>query len=136
MRSRLRIPILRDNSGQPLRLSQIDRSELLRIHSLMKELRDRFPDAQLVISGPGLQLTLPIPDDLEEFEAIISPLADRIRVIVLLWSSQISCYLDLCANLLAACENHLVVEGSSGLVEEIAKLWERANPESQRGPVL
>ncbi|MDK2372655.1 MAG: hypothetical protein QI197_04685 [Candidatus Korarchaeota archaeon] len=123
MRSRLRIPILRGGSGQPLRLSQIEKAELLRIHSFMRKLRDRFPDARLVISGPSLRVTLPIPDDLEEFEAIISSLANRIRVIVLLWSPRISSYLDLCANLLAACENHLVVEGDSDLVEEVARLW-------------
>ncbi|GEM_PF-3142745 len=125
MRTRLRIPILRDGSGQPLRLSQIDKSELLKIHSFMRKLEERFPDAHLVISGPGLHVTLPVPDDSEEFEAVISPIADRIRVIVLLWSSRVSCYLDLCANLLAACENHLVVEGSEELVKEVAELWER-----------
>ncbi|MDK2384248.1 MAG: hypothetical protein QI199_05510 [Candidatus Korarchaeota archaeon] len=97
--------------------------ELLKIHSFMRKLRDRFPDARLVISGPSLHMTLPIPDDFEEFEAIITPLVNRVRVIVLLWSPRISCYLDLCANLLAACENHLVVEGDNDLVEEVARLW-------------
>ncbi len=126
MRSRLRISILRESSGQPLRLSQVEKTELLKIHSFMRRLRDRFPDAQLVISGPNLHVTLPIPDDPEEFEAIISPLANRVRVIVLLWSPRISCYLDLCANLLAACENHLVVEGDNDLVEEVARLWRTA----------
>lgn len=124
MRSRLRIPVLRDGSGRPLRLSQIDRPELLRIHSFARKLGERFPEAHILISGPRLRVAVPIPHDPEEFEAIILPLADRIRVIVLLWTSEISCYLDLCANLLAACENHLVIEGEEELVEEVARLWE------------
>ncbi len=124
MRSRLRIPILRDGSGRPMRLQQIDRSELLRIHSFARELEERFPEAHLLISGPRLRVVLPIPRDPEEFEAIVLPLADRTRVIVLLWTPRISCYLDLCANLLAACGNHLVIEGEEELVGEVARLWE------------
>lgn len=124
MRSRLRIPILRNGYGRPLRLSQIDRSELLRIHSFARKLEDRFPDASLLISGPRLRVVVPIRNDPEEFEAIVLPLADRVRVIVLLWTPEISCYLDLCANLLAACENHLVIEGEEELVSEVAGLWE------------
>ncbi len=138
MRSRLRIPILRDNSGRPLRLSQIDPSELRAIHSFAIKVRDRFPEAHMVISGPSVHVTVPIPDDPEEFEAIISPLADRTRVIVLLWSPSISCYLDLCANLLAACENFLVVEGDEKLVEELLTLWREARSSDwdQMGPAL
>ncbi len=118
----VRIPILTDDSG-PLRLSQADPSELAKIHSLAVSLAGRFRGASLVISGPNLRISLPIPGDLEEFKALIDPIRDRIRVIVLLWTPGLSCYLDLCANLMAACENNLVISGEDELVREVVEMW-------------
>ncbi len=121
----VRIPILEGDDG-PLRLSQVDKEKLKGIHSFLVKLKLKFRGASLSIFGPDVRVTLPIPEDFEEFESIIVPLANRVRTILILWSDEATCYLDLCANLLPACENYLVIWGDEGVVDEIKEIWERS----------
>ena len=122
----IRLPILRDESGIPLRLPDASSEELKTIYLFIQGLSSRFPDTVVIFSGPKLYITLPVPPSFEEFEALLLPIAERIRTIVLLWSHEISCYLDLCANLLVACSTDLVVRGEDKLVDEVISIWKKS----------
>ncbi len=120
----VRLPILRDERGVPKRVISASLRELKAWFTFLREVKKKYKGAGFNLSGKGFYVSLPIPDSFEEFKAMLFPRANLLRTIIVLWSPKISCYFDLCANLLIACSNDLVIEGEEREVDELVELWD------------
>ncbi len=128
----VRLPILMDERGIPKRVTSASLKELKTWFAFLREVKRRYEDAAFNLSGKGFYVSLPIPESFEEFKSILFPRANMLRTIIVLWSKRISCYFDLCANLLIACSNYLVIEGEDEEVEALVNVWNSARATTER----
>jgi len=119
----VRLPILMDERGIPKRVTSASLEELMTWFTFLRKIKERYENSGFNLSGKGFYVSLPIPDSFEEFKAILFPRANLLRTIIVLWTPKISCYFDLCANLLIACGNDLVIQGEEREVDELVRIW-------------